>query len=118
MDLACREYMTAQRIDQRGEQSAGSADPSGKRRAVEVDAFTGIDLRLPMKWCVVRELRDENVCKQPWSGIRTRDRPRWSGRFDDRLAAAATELRTYMSNDLEALRHILQDLGDIFTELS
>ena len=118
MELTGLEYMAAQRIDQRCKQSAGSADPTGKRGSVEVDAFAGIDLLLPMQWGVVRELRDENMCKQPWSSIRTRDRPRWGRGFNDSLAAAAAELRTHMADDLEALRHILEDLGDIFTELA
>jgi hypothetical protein len=63
-----------------------------------------------MQWCVIRELRDENMREQPWSGIGTWDRPRRSGRFNDSLAAAATELRTHMTDDLEALRNILKDL--------
>ncbi len=41
--------MISNRVDQRSQQFAGCADPSGKRRTIEVDAFAGIDLRLPVE---------------------------------------------------------------------
>ena len=48
-------------LDQRLEQPADLADPVGHGRAVEVDAFTGVDLRLPIERQVVGVLGDQHV---------------------------------------------------------
>ncbi len=45
--------MIAHCNDEWSEQLAGCADPSGQRRAVDIDAFAGIDLRLQIEWQVI-----------------------------------------------------------------
>ena len=45
--------MVADRLHQRREQGGRSADPAGQRGAIKIDAFAGIDLRLPVQWNVV-----------------------------------------------------------------
>jgi hypothetical protein len=51
--------MIANSFNQRSQQFAGCANPSGECRAIQVDAFAGIDLRLPVErlmigimWCI------------------------------------------------------------------
>jgi hypothetical protein len=113
-----REHMMPHCLDQGFEQSGRGTDPSSERGAVEIDAFAGIDLRLPVQRRVIAILRHQHMRKQPGSGVGSRNRPGRRGRFDHRLTAAAAELRPHMADDLEALGHILEDFGDIFAELA
>jgi hypothetical protein len=53
MNLTCSQNMLAQSIDQRCEQLAGCADPSGQRGAIEIDAFASVYLRLAIERAVV-----------------------------------------------------------------
>lgn len=59
MKLARGHDMIANSFNQRSQQFAGCAHPSGECRAIQVDAFAGIDLRLPVErlmigimWCI------------------------------------------------------------------
>ena len=60
--------MPAHGIDQRREESACGADPAGKRGAIELDSFAGIDLRLPVQRLMIGVLRDQNMRQQPRTG--------------------------------------------------
>ena len=115
--LACRHHMIAHCNHEWSEQLAGCADPSGQRRAVEVDAFASINLRLPVERKVVCILRYQHMRQQPWSGKPAIDGPRWRGRLHDPVAGIAAQLRANMADDLEAGTHPLQHLGDVFAEL-
>jgi hypothetical protein len=64
VQLACRENMIAHGLNQRREQFACCADPSGQRGAVEIDAFAGIDLRLTVERCVIGILRHQHMREQ------------------------------------------------------
>jgi hypothetical protein len=47
--LGRRHHVSTDRFDQRSQQLAGGADPSGQRRAIEIDSFAGLDLRLSIE---------------------------------------------------------------------
>src|ERR1700733_6179364 len=109
--------MLLNRIHQRAEQIAGAADPAGQRRAGDIHALAGVNLRLPVQWQVIAELGNDDVGQKCWSGKTAFNRPRWRRRFDDAVAALAAELRPHMTNDLEAVGNILQLLRDVFAKL-
>src|ERR1700722_12843920 len=116
---SCRsEHMKTHCLDQWVEQSGRGADPSCKRRAVEIHPFAGVDLRLTVQWSVIAVLRHQHMCEQPRSGIGSRDRPGRCGCFDHRLTTATAKLRPHVANDLETLRDVLEDFSDIFAELA
>jgi len=50
-----------QALVHRPQQEGGAADPVGQGRAVEGDALTGIDLRLPIERTVIGMFRDEHL---------------------------------------------------------
>ena len=110
--------MTANSFNQRRKQLTGCADPSGKRRTVQIDAFAGIDLRLPVERKMVGILRDQHMREQTWTCESTIDGPRWRGRLHDAVAGIATQLRTHVADDLEAGPHVLQHLGHVFAQLA
>jgi len=66
---------------------------------------------------MIAELGNDDVCQQCRSGKTAFDRPRWRWRFDDAVAARAAELRPHMADHLEAVRNVLQLLGDVFAKL-
>ena len=66
---------------------------------------------------MIAELRDQHVGQKARSGKAAFDRTGWRRRFNHAVAAAAGELRPHVANDLEALRDVLQLLGNIFAEL-
>ena len=67
---------------------------------------------------MIGELGNQHVGQQPRSSKAALNRTRWRGRFNHALTAAACELRPHVANDLEAIRDVLQLLGDIFAELA
>src|SRR5258708_32144029 len=50
VDLRCRQNMLPDLIDQRRDEFTCCADPSGQCRAVKIDTFPGVALRLSVKW--------------------------------------------------------------------
>ena len=50
------------------------ADPVGQRRAIEFDAFAGIDAGLAVQRCMVAELRHQNLREQARTGPAAFDR--------------------------------------------
>src|SRR5215469_12984047 len=63
-------------------------------------------------------LRNQNVRQQPRSSQAVIYWPGFRRRLHDALAARAAQLRAHLANYLESLRHILQHLRDIFTQLA
>ena len=110
--------MLAQRIDERREQLACCSYPACQRGAIQIHAFTRIDIGLAIEWAVVGILRDQHMRQQVRAGEATLDRPCWSRCFNNALALLAGELRPHMTNDLERCRDALQLLGHIFAELA
>src|SRR5450631_3417811 len=67
---------------------------------------------------MIREFRNQHMGQQSRSGKATLDRAGWRRRFNHALTTAAGELRPHVTNHLEAIRDVLQLLGDIFAELA
>jgi len=118
VQLRCVENMTAHRIDQGSEQFAGDSDPSGQRGAIQFHTLPRVNLRLAVERAVVRILRNQHMREQPGSSQSACDRPRRSRSFDDCLALAAGELRPHMPYHPEAVRDIIQLLGNVFSEMA
>ena len=54
MQLACGHDMIANRFNQRSQQLPGCAHPSGECRAIQIDTFASIDLRLLVERLMIR----------------------------------------------------------------
>jgi len=61
-DVAC------QRFDQRIEEPETPGHPFGHGGALELNPFTGVDLRLPIQRQVIAVLRDQDVGEQSRAG--------------------------------------------------
>ena len=68
MELVGAEHMAADSLDQWLEQGARPTDPVGERGAVEIDAFAGVDLALPIQRQVIGILGNQHVGEQPGTG--------------------------------------------------
>ena len=109
-------HMRRHRVHQRAHQRCRLPDPIRQGRTVEVDAVARINLGLAIQWQVVAVLRHQHVCQHPGSGEATADRQLRSGCLGDALALSARQLRPHMADDAERARHVIQHLGDVFTE--
>src|SRR5258708_11505834 len=102
VQLGCRQYMSAHLIDERCEQMAGSSHPVSKRRAIELDAFASIDLRLAIEGKMICILREQHMRQKTWPGQSPVYRSRRRRCFDDHIALRAAQLRPHVADDLEA----------------
>jgi len=68
VDLLCRKYVAAERLDQWLEQRTRSTYPVGERRTIELQSFTGVDLALPVQRQVLGGLRE---CHPSSSALRS-----------------------------------------------
>jgi len=116
MDLVGCEYMRADVVDQRLEQPADLADPVRHGRAVEFDAFAGVDFRLPVEREVVDVLGHQHMREQAGACLAARDGQCWCWRLGDGVATLAGELGADVAHDLEAAGHILQHLGHVLAQ--
>jgi hypothetical protein len=103
--------MAADRLGERREQELGLPDPVGECGAVKLNAFAGVDTRLPVQWLVVAELRDHHVSDQARAWPPALDRQRRHGCLHDGLAGTAAQLRADMSDHLEAGRDVFEHLA-------
>ena len=56
------------------------------------------------------------MCQKPWSSNASLDRSARRFGLHDAIATRTSQLRTNLPDHFELLRHILQDLRDIFAE--
>jgi len=110
--------MTTNRFDQRSEQLARGTDPASQSRAIKLNAFPRIDLRLSVQRNMVGILRCQNMRQQGGLGETALDRTRRCNRLHDLIASCTAHLDAYMANDLERLGDPLQILGDLFAKLA
>lgn len=116
MQGATAHDVAGERVDQRFEQRCRASYPVGHGGAREVDAFAGIDLRLPVKRQVIGILGDEHVGEEPGAGPAALDRHAGQRRLDDAVAGSAAELGADVPDDPERGGHIVQLLGDILAD--
>ena len=116
MELAAGEHMSAHAVDQRREQFAGSADPTGECGAVEVDVFACVDLRLAVQRTVIGVFCNQHVRQESRPGQPAVDGSRRRLGLHEPLAGCTAQLRANMANDLETGAYILQHLRDILAK--
>ncbi len=68
MQLGGAEHVALEGANQRIEQVEALAHPFGERRAFQLDAFSGVDLRLAVQGQVIGVLRHQHVCEQARAG--------------------------------------------------
>jgi hypothetical protein len=95
-----------------------SADPIGKRRAVDLDAFTSESGALAVQRQMVAELTDQDHGEQARACEAARDRMRRRRRLGDAVAVPASELLAHPLDDLPAPRLALERLGHHLAELA
>jgi hypothetical protein len=110
--------MIANSFNQRSQQLAGRAHPSGECRAIQVDAFASIDLRLPVERLMIGILRYQYMCEQTRSRKSAVDGARRCRGLHDAIAGIAAQLGPHMTKNLEAGPHVLQHLGHIFAQFA
>jgi hypothetical protein len=96
---------------------AGAADPVRQRRAVELDAVAGEDLRLAVQGPVVRVLVDQHLGDQRLAGHAAVDRALGGGRLDHRPLACPTAV-TGAADDLDPVLDgdDVEHLGDVLAD--
>src|SRR5271166_5726184 len=78
------------------------ADPVSQSRAIEFDAFTGVDAGLAVQRHMVAELRHQNLREQARARPTAFNRQAGHRRLHDRLASTTAQLRADMTDHLEA----------------
>ena len=101
-----------------GPQQEGSPpDPVGERRAVEMDALAGVDLRLAIERQMVGIFGDEHVGDGRLGGHAALDQSRRRRRLDDdALAGPAAIAGTAGDEHPELRRHDVEALGDVLAD--
>jgi len=118
VQLAGGYHVPGQGFDQRVDQAETPAHPLGHRRALQVHAFTRVDLRLPIERKVVGVLGGQDVGQQPRSGKPPSNRPRRRFDLHDALARRAGKLRTHVPDHPETRRHVIEHLRDVLADLA
>jgi hypothetical protein len=100
----------------RPQMPGGPSDPIGQGRAIQADALTGIDLRLPVKRQMVgilgyEHLGDERIGRQP-----ALDHTGRSGRLYHGLTGAAGIFGPTDHQHAQLRRHDVEPLGDILAD--
>src|ERR1700759_4638028 len=118
MDALSCEDVAPDHIDQRHQGCRGGTHPVRKRRYVEIDAFTLVDVALTMKRQVQTVLGEQNMGQQLGPCTPARNRMRGSRRLGDRFAGPADELLTHVLDHLPLARNELQRLGHVLADLA
>ena len=100
-----RKDIRAELFVQSVEPPACTANPSGQRRAIELNTVTREDLRLPVQRRVVAIFADQDLGEQRWRRQPTCDRALRRRRLTHRSAGAAAVFGAADANDAELRRH-------------
>ena len=96
---------------------SGRADPVGKGRAIEMNAFPGEDLGKPVERQKVGELRDHDMGDEAFGRQPALDEMGFGRRLDRRLLATpAAIFRAARADHAEARRLIFETLGDVLAD--
>src|SRR5579884_1747715 len=87
-----------------------------EQRAIELHAFTRVDLRLSVERQMIGVLADQHVRQESGSGHSALNGARWRWRLHDRIAAGAGQFGTHVPNHFEAHRLQLKHFTDVFTQ--
>src|SRR5215470_12757541 len=101
---------------QRVEPPACAADPCGQRRAIEINAETRKDLRLPVQRRVIAIFADQDLREQRRRRQAACNRALRSRRLRHRSASAAAIFGAANADDTKLRRHPIQHLADAFAD--
>jgi hypothetical protein len=118
MQLAGRHHVTTQCFHQRVQQLTAPTYPVRQSRSFQFYSLTGVDLALTVEREMVGILRNQNMRQQARTSQSARNRPARCRSLHDPFAAPTTQLGAHMADYLEAGRHVLQHLGNVFAELA
>jgi hypothetical protein len=110
------EDVMAHQLGQRAQHGRTGADVIGQGRYVEVDAFAGVGLALPVQRLMLAVLGVEDHRQQARPDMAARDDVERRRRLGDLLAGPAGELLAHGLDHLPLPRHALQRLGDRLAE--
>ena len=111
------ENVVADQLGQRAQHRHTGADMIGQGRDVEVDAFPGVSLALPVQRLVLAVLGVKDHRQQARPDRAARNDMERRRRLADLLAGAAGELFAHGLDHFPLPRHDLQRLGDRLAEL-
>jgi len=111
-----RKDIGAEPFVQRVEPPACAADPSGQRRAIEIDAETRKDLRLPVQRRVIAIFADQDLREQRRRRQAACDRTLGRRRLRHCSASAAAVFGAANAHDAELRRHPIQHLADALSD--
>ena len=101
----------------RPQQEGGAADPVGQRRAIEVDALAGVDLRLAVERQVIGVLGDQHLRDRRLGRQSALDQPRRRGRLHHHvLAGPAGIFGPAHDQHAELRRHDVEPLAAILAD--
>ena len=103
--------MFAEPLLQRLQPPAGTPDPVGQRRAVQLHTAAGEDLALPIERKVVGIFADQDMGEQAWAGQALGDRTLRRRRLVDRAAGAAAIARPTHADHPQPGGHMVQHLA-------
>ncbi len=118
MDDASRHDMRGNQLDQRVQEPRDLTEPFGELAAIDIKARPRIDLGLPIEGQVITELGDDDVGEEARVDHAARNGKLRHRRLHHRLALPAGARRTYVTDHLEARRHVGQHLGDRLADVA
>ncbi len=118
MQLLGVEHIATQDFGHRLKQRCNFAYPASKNRTIQLDAFPCKDLRLAIQRRVVAKLRRDYVRQQAWPSKSAIEHSLRRRSLYHAGTLPAAHLRTHMTDDVEAPRHVLQHLRGVFVQLA
>ena len=116
MDRRRGHDMTADGVNQGGEQRRGFANPIRQSGALQINPLARIDLGLAIQRQVIRIFGHKDMREKSWPRPTTLDRHRGGRCLQDAITTATGQLWTNCADDLEACRHVFERLADIFAD--
>jgi hypothetical protein len=116
VDLHRRLHIRPDRLSERHEKGARSAHEACESGAIQLNAFSSIDLALAVQGGMIAIFGDQDMGEESGASNAALDRSAWSRGLHNLLAAAAGEFGANMPNHLEVPLHVLEDLAHILTQ--
>ena len=107
-----RKTCSASFLLQRLQPPAGTTNPVGERRAVDLDAMPGEDLALPAEWKVIAVFGDQDMSEQGRTGQPLADRRLRRGGLMDGPAGPAAITRPADTDDPKPRGQMIEHLAD------
>ena len=109
VNLGAGQYIAVQRRHQRPQQSTALTDPAGQCRPFQINAFTSIDVALPIERLVIAVFGHENLRQQAGTGSAFGNRSIRGNRLNNTVAGRAGKFRANMADDAKTGGDVLKD---------